>query len=275
VGLGLLHLSIVRSRLGRFEEAIAINREARRQLRATGDRRPATRALGNLGFLCYQAGDDEQALACFRQSLAQAEQSGARLDMARTLATLTLLHHRRGEEDAALECIDQALALLAEHGPRAFHDALLLEKAEVLVALGQHDAAQPLVEAGTAAMIRLGHPDHVVQGRVLLARIMAARGDAAGAVAALEALLGEAGGPGSGPGHGPEAGEGSEAEIGPGPVLGLGAAAPVRLELWRLTGDEGHRRAAIAGYEGLYRESPEHDHRLKLEALGARVPAPA
>lgn len=242
-GLAQLLLAIAHARSGRFDEAIVRVREAIASFRETGDRRPATRAIGSLGFLSYQVGDDDQALACFRQSLEQAEQAGAHLDMARTLGTLTLLHRRRGELDAALASVDRALELLAVHGPRAFHDALLLEKAEVLVARGELDAAEPLIEAGTAAMVRLGHPDHVTQGRVLAARIAAARGDSAGAVASLEALLADADGP--------------EAE------------GPPRLELWRITGDEAHRRAAIRCFEALYGQSPEHDHRLRLEELGA------
>lgn len=95
-----------------------------------------------------------------------------------------LLHRRRSELDQALGCIDRALGLLAALGPKAFHDALLLEKAEVLV-------------------------------------------------------------------------ERAEAE------------APVRYELWRITRDDGHRSAALMLCQDLYRDSPVHDHRLRLEALGA------
>jgi len=246
-GIALHELALTYARLGRFKEAIACVRGAIASLKTTGDRNRATRAIGNLGFFSFQAGDDEQAMICFRQSLQQAEKVGARLDVARTLGSLTLLHRRRGELDEARVCIDRALGLLEVQGPRAFHDALLLEKAEVLVASGALDAAEPLIQAGVETMLRIGHPDHVIQGRVLSARIASARGDAGGAVGSLEDLLAEADAP--------------ELE------------APVRFELWRLTGDEAHRAAATRLYGELYAALPDHDSRLRLDALGA-PPAP-
>jgi DNA-binding SARP family transcriptional activator/predicted ATPase len=233
------NLSVCHIMLDHTDQALAHNKAALRAFQDMGFQAHVAVQLGNLGILRFRLGDNSGAQTCLEQALAIDESLGNRPAVARHAANLGHLYRRLGEPARALEHYGRALALTDDLAGRSFMHSLLIDKAEALFDLADYHGAREVNDTGLAYMIELGHPEHVLQGRILAARIDDALGDRAAAVGSLRHLLD--------------------------PDGAASGQAALHYELWRLGAGDEHARAAAA----LYRGQPFYDAKVRLEALRA------
>ena len=86
--------------------------------RQTGDRTGEARALGNLGNIALPSGRYQEAVAIHRQALACTARPATRSARRRALGNLGLIEERLGRYEQAARHHRQALALAREIGDR-------------------------------------------------------------------------------------------------------------------------------------------------------------
>ena len=179
---------------GRYEEAESLLIKTREQRAAQyGRDHPAVASLTNrIGLVYFASGRWDQAEATFRavrESQANREEvfGSPRHLAAMNLAQLDL---ERGRFDAALPVILQSVQLFeslpATQRNRATELSLALRKARALLGVGRVNEAGPLVQRAEELTGNLyEHAPLRIQVHAVKARLLAARGDVAGARAEL------------------------------------------------------------------------------------------
>jgi eukaryotic-like serine/threonine-protein kinase len=179
---------------GRYDEAESLLLKTREQRAAQyGRDHPAVASLTNrIGLVYFASGRWDQAEATFRavrESQANREEvfGSPRHLAAMNLAQIDL---ERGRFDAALPVILQSVELFeslpASQRNRATELSLSLRKARALLGVGRVNEAGPLVQRAEELTSNLyEHAPLRIQVHAVKARLLAARGDAAGARAEL------------------------------------------------------------------------------------------
>jgi tetratricopeptide (TPR) repeat protein len=179
---------------GRYDEAEKMLMKAREQ-RATlmGPDHPAVASLTNrIGLVYFASGRLDQAVSTFRAVQESQMNREEVFGSPRHLAAMNLaqIDLERGRFDAALPVIQQGVrlfeALPANQRNKATELSLRLRMARALIGLGRVDEAAPLVTRAEELSASLyEHAPVRIQVRTAKARLLAARGDAAGARAEL------------------------------------------------------------------------------------------
>jgi adenylate cyclase len=186
VALLLVERMRARQDLGELEGAIADGEAA---VQALSDRHEGTAlatALRGLGGVLSQAGLLDRAGATLRRALALAERSGTVEQMAGCLVNLGMVELHSGRIDEAIACDQRAIEALEriDHVPgQVIAGGNLAYK---LFRAGDLDGAERWCNRTIALAEATAHTWTVPDARMTLARVAAARGDAATATALAE-----------------------------------------------------------------------------------------
>jgi predicted ATPase len=161
--------------LGRLEAALQTFEQA-------GDLRNSCAARATLGAVCCELGDLERAEAALRNALAAADRMGLRDLTAVVLHNLGRVLGLRGELAEARRLEARAVESFAAQGDARLGAVARTYLAEILVAAGEHEAAER--EALAAAEALGAAPALRVPALGMVARARLGRRDAAGALAA-------------------------------------------------------------------------------------------
>ena len=225
--MGTIHLQ-----RGELEAARAIFAEVIAEATSDELQYLRTAALANLGTVLWRLGEGEEAIRCLEESLGLRRQLGLVIEYAQILMNLAIIRTKTGELDAARRLLAESSELKARIGDavglasaenslgnlevRAGHlpDALphferaaalhrsaqnraraavaLHNLGELLVELGQLDDAEAPLTESRAIREELGLEAALSSSMRAAARLTAARGDAAGALAAFAAAAAQA-----------------------------------------------------------------------------------
>jgi LuxR family maltose regulon positive regulatory protein len=155
---------------------------------------PRGAALYALAYACYVEGELAKAEPLLEAILEVGHDSGNLWSVIRTFCDLADLRLLQGELRRAEELCREALQLAEERGTRHFGTVgyVLVKLGEILYERGEPEAARARTEEGLRLMQGWQQPYEMSVGYTSLASILQARGDAAGALAALgeaEAIL--------------------------------------------------------------------------------------
>lgn len=216
---------------GRWAEAEACNREQYRLARETGNRQGMNFAVGDRGIILDGQGRHREAVECYLEKLEAAEEMGDFYNVFEALGNLGAAHMELGEPHAALNYLQGAEAHTRKHNiPHLLCKSLFL-MAKCLLELGQNRRAAEANREALEISREIGY-GYVAFNSSLLEARLAAAGDPGKALSMLEALL-------------PMASEPEE-------------EGDVRCELFRLTGDPGHRSEALRLYRLFYERRRLH-----------------
>ncbi len=271
---GILHAD-----RGEYVEALACYAEQESIARDLGDRKGMSLAIGNRGTVHFDRGEYAEALACYDEKESIARELGDRRGVALAIGNRGAVLASRGMHAEALECFGLAAEEHREMGDRSGLCVWLHGIAGVLVDVVEGDVdptsaippflrsfvrdaessswraaalgvARGYAEQCVSICEELSQFDTLFAGRVLLTRVIAAEGDAQGAMTALRGLVGE---------------RGDDAQ-----------RAELHYRLWKLSAtDADHRLEAEQLYAALFERIPKHDYRVKLEELRAAKPTPS
>ena len=135
-------LGVAYSRQGRYEEALACQRESLAIRRERGDRRAQAHSLGELGMVYNRQGRYQEALACQQETLAICRDLGDPYGEAHTLTNLGLVYERQGRYQEALACQRESLAIRRERGDRVGQAESLRELGTTLRELRRAEEAR-------------------------------------------------------------------------------------------------------------------------------------
>jgi len=169
---------------GRYEEAAAAFRANAVESDEAGLQRESMLARINEGVAWHRNGDRERAIRLYREGLALGDDRGL---VALTLGNLAVLYHEVGEFSLALEHYASALAAftLVRRSEGVAHQGL--NRARLLLFLGDLAAAREGAEHAAAEAERLGSPYLVAQAALVRGELALHTGDALAAVAEIEA----------------------------------------------------------------------------------------
>jgi tetratricopeptide (TPR) repeat protein len=256
---------------GEYAKALECYAESESIARELGDRHGVLRAFGNRGNVHADRGEYSKALACYAEQESIARDLGHRRGIANAIGNRGLVHSYRGEYPEALICLHQAVE---EHRDIGFRFGLsiwlwgtagtLLEILET--AWGDTPDIPPFLRQyvpeaepttwGMAALRaarkhaqecveisgELSKPSTLFEGRVLLARITAAEGNAEAAIGRLYALYKSAG---------------NDEQ-----------RADLHYWLWKLGAlEDDHYAQALRLYRSLYASVPKHEYQLRIDEL--------
>jgi len=205
-----------------------------------GDRQIAAVALGSMGVTYAYEGQFEKGNACFERVLEISEELGDKFTASSAASHMADIARVTGDREKAAACFDKAVELSrATRNKRLLADALH-GKAWLNFDEAEFDAAAALNDEAYEIARDIQYQDSIFDSRVLRARL-AAREDAAGAVATLEGMAAEA------------------------PTSAARAAALDAI--YRITGDDGRRGAALAAWREAYAELPKAEYKKRIEEL--------
>jgi LuxR family maltose regulon positive regulatory protein len=141
-----------------------------------------------LGYARRSLGDPDAARLCFAEQVRLARAMGNVWTLVTGLTDLALTLRTQGELDQARAVLEEALHAAGEQGARSLGYIARMETAlaDILCEQGELDAAEQLLAAAFAHVGRWPNPNHVVYAHLTAARLQAARGNKAGALAALQ-----------------------------------------------------------------------------------------
>jgi tetratricopeptide (TPR) repeat protein len=151
----------------------------------------------NLALLLVDRGRPEDALKLIQELLPEQEvaaKEGRRSPIfARTFASQADAHLRLGQFELSVASARKAATLMREQGAESERAVVLPALARALLGAGQLPEAQRVIEEALEIHKRLAGPDSPVppEAQEVLGEVLLARGDAAGARAALEQALAE------------------------------------------------------------------------------------
>jgi len=267
------NMGVVYSNRGEDERAIECYERQLSIAEELGDRNGVARGIGNMGVVYSRRGEYERAMECLEGWLSIAEELGDRRGVAVAIGNMGGVYHYRGEGERALEHFSRAVGELQAIGARSNLSDCLFGIADVLLALVEGNAVMPgylprylpgeaneadpnvetwrmislqrareCVEEGVAISEELSKPDTLFSGRVLLASITAAEGNADAAIATLRGMLDRANYDDQ--------------------------RAGLHYRLWKLTGtDSDHCGEALRLYRSLVEKAPKHEYRKRIAEL--------
>ena len=167
---------------GRHAEAAAAFHRNVEEADAAGLLREAMLARINEGVAHHRRGDREKAIRLYREGLALGDDRSL---VALALGNLAVLYHEVGEFELALEHYGSALAAftLVRRGEGVAHQGI--NRARLLLFLGDHAQARDGVEHAREEAVRLGNPYLVAQAELVRGEIALSAGDPAAARADL------------------------------------------------------------------------------------------
>jgi predicted ATPase len=237
------NLGMIYANLGWYDLALRSNQAQVDNCRDLGDLYALALALGNRSLILIDAGREDEALGVCRQAIKLAESTGHPWEAAMHLGQIAGLTHRRGEWDLAAAQFEQALAVLRA-GDVPYHVVTpVLNAAELELGRSRLEAAAALTQEGTSLAEALGRRDELLRARILEAKIVNARGERDTAGQMLQRLL-----------------AGAEDEK---------QRADIQFALWELGQEGAHARAALRLYRELYRRTPRHMYRERIDRLTA------
>jgi transcriptional regulator with GAF, ATPase, and Fis domain/tetratricopeptide (TPR) repeat protein len=175
------NLGLIRYRLGAWDLAEENFRQSLKISRDTGHLQGEAAALLALGLLCRRRRQFDRADENFRRALTLAAQVGAQREAVLAREFLGEVALDRGDAPAALHVLEPALEdarRLAPQGDLTMEIETRLGLA--LIAAGRADEAQPHLLKGSAIAEHLGDRIEAAIAERALARLDAARGNAAG-----------------------------------------------------------------------------------------------
>jgi DNA-binding SARP family transcriptional activator/Tfp pilus assembly protein PilF/DNA-binding XRE family transcriptional regulator len=150
-------LSVVDLRQGRYRQAAEQLRQALAVFRQTGDRAGEARALGNLGIACFLQGRYPQAIGHYQQALSAYLETGEEAGASRTLNNLSLLELRLGRYQQASDHLHQAVTLCRETGNPPSAGYSLSNLGVVNLRLGHHRQASDQLDQALALCREIGN----------------------------------------------------------------------------------------------------------------------
>jgi predicted ATPase/class 3 adenylate cyclase len=180
---------------GDYDRADALHREALALSRERGDKTGIARALGNLGVVAFDRGDD-QATTFLEESLALAREIGDQLLVATALNDLGAVAFDRGDLDRAEPLYQESLSLRRRAASGSEIARALNNLGEVALARGDFAGACQLLSESLSLYRDAGDRWGTAGALINLAVANHRQGDAPRAVALLEeslSLFGEVG----------------------------------------------------------------------------------
>ncbi|HTY07921.1 MAG TPA: tetratricopeptide repeat protein [Candidatus Edwardsbacteria bacterium] len=237
---GLGNLGIMRYLAGDYPAALAFYREKLAISERMGNRKSSGIAIGNIGLVYADQGRFDEALEWYERKRAICRALDDRLELAIVTGNIGTVHQRHGEHEAALAKFLETIAQLKALGAKYHLAEFLFRAADAALRLGDQVRAAGLCGEARQVAAEMNQREIGEYAAVVECRIQAAA-DPAGTRARLEMML---------------------AQAADGTLVAL-----LHHELFRLTGDAGHRRAALEKYRALYAITPFIEHRLAIEEL--------
>lgn len=161
----LPNLGLTLKVLGRYEEALAVNRLHLFVARTRGDDFHVANALGHLGGVRYRLGESRQAERLLRAALALRDRKGNAFGRAEVLSDLAGAYRQLGRYDEAMRTHHAALEAAANAGERHVQAEARNELAMTLRALGRLAESAAVYREALDIATRIAHPYE--QGRAL------------------------------------------------------------------------------------------------------------
>ncbi len=166
--VALCDIARILEKKGDVNEALKLHRQALGEYEALGDAVSRATTLGDIARLLLTQGDADGALKLYRERLTVLDALGDRRGRSVTLHGIAGVHIARHDLKAALpllqEAFDIAVQLSDAYGTAYVGDDL----ARALLKTGSPKAAKSVVDAATAALIKIGKPDRATALRALL-----------------------------------------------------------------------------------------------------------
>lgn len=287
MSIAIGNMGIVHRQQGRDAEAIECYERHLAIGESLGDKSGMMRAIGNMGVVRFEQGRYAEAMKCCERHLAIAESLEDKSGMSRALGNLGNVHRELGRHEESFTSFRSSREIarsigsfvMARNGAQNLA-AILLDLAtsskEVPAYLaaslpdqnaddchaGVLNLAREYAEECMAIARQNSLPDSFFAGKLILARIDAAEGNAAGATQKLEAMLADT------------KDENERAEL--------------HYWLWRSRANSNspapselefagtHRREALRLYESLYAKTPKFEFKKRIAELkGERIPMSA
>ncbi len=217
-----------------FEKDLALTEEL-------GDKQGICIALGLIGELYSVIGDFDQAIEYMERNLKIGEELSYRKGMAKSLNTLGDIYFYKNEHDTSLQYYNRSIEVTRGIGNKLVLGLSLVEKGNVLLAIGQLDEAQLSLDEALHLAQDLNQPDLLFEVQLLNAKLLAAKGGKADAIKTLEGLLSE---------------QPSKKE-----------EAAIYFELGKLKPESSFSEKALNLYRSLYEATPEFVYQLRIEEL--------
>jgi DNA-binding CsgD family transcriptional regulator/tetratricopeptide (TPR) repeat protein len=169
---------------GDFAEAARVTETTTELARQLGGDFPVMSGLVLKAWLAVYCGQEEDARTVVADAIDASKRSGTRWHEEWSLTALGFLETSLGNYDAALNALEPLLSRYApsRNPTEIFAASFLPDAVEALTGLGRADEAEPLVEALEHNGRRLNRAWMLAVGARCRAMVLAARGDAEGAV---------------------------------------------------------------------------------------------
>lgn len=177
--------ALILTRLGRYDEALAIYGRALSLVRRAGSARDEAIVLLNRGMVQTYRGALRAAAADLRECETRAQRIDQPLLAAFALGNLGFVHARGGDLPAALECYDAAEPVLAQASDTR-RAVLELDRCHALLAAGLHHEAVTSAARVVELFERSRMASELSEARLAHAEAALAAGDAAAAAAAAQ-----------------------------------------------------------------------------------------
>jgi tetratricopeptide (TPR) repeat protein len=191
-------MGIVHWNQGRYTEAARCFEQQQEICEVVGDKRGVSSAIGFMGLVHMDQGRYAEALQCYERSRKMAEAMDDKVQMSIFIGNMGYVHLAEDRYEDALAVFRKALAGHLAVGFLIYATYWLsgIAAAQLELAEGEpidHREARENAEECVRISQEIGKPDTLFLGRVLLARIDAAEGNAQLATEKLEAMLAESG----------------------------------------------------------------------------------
>jgi tetratricopeptide (TPR) repeat protein/TolB-like protein/predicted Ser/Thr protein kinase len=175
-------------RVGRVEEAVRAEEEARAIYDAAGDREGVARAVNMSGNTSFGHGDLERARTSWEHALSIRREIGHRSGVSTSVHNLGIVLWEQGDLDGARRSLEEGRAIDVERGDRPGLAMDLEDLAGLLLDLGDLAGARKTGERALDLAREVGDPSQTALALMRLAMVLEAEGDLSQA----EARCGEA-----------------------------------------------------------------------------------
>lgn len=221
----LFYLGDIYMNTGRWAEAEACNLEQYKLACETGNRMAVSFAVGDRGLIFHGQGRYHEAIECYMEKLEISEAMGDFYNVFEALDNAGVAYRELGEPARALELINRAEAHTRRHQVQHFLGKSLYLKAKCLLDLREYRRSSQAIKEAMDIAKDIGDHEIEIRGCLLEAQLAAVE-DSERAVSMLRSLL--------------EKLDNDELR------------AEAHFELFRLTGDAGHKARALEHYRRYY-----------------------